>query len=82
MDSIIPIGQKNTLVEYMILSGADNRPPILDKDLCLAVDVMAALVISVSSDTSKESVGLETDIRQKDEKQSHKRQNRARNGKA
>nr|GEZ60116.1 hypothetical protein [Tanacetum cinerariifolium] len=22
------LGQKNTLVEYMILSGADNRPPI------------------------------------------------------
>ncbi|GJS47982.1 hypothetical protein Tco_0598103 [Tanacetum coccineum] len=33
MDSIIPLGQKNTLAEYMILSGADNRPPILDKDL-------------------------------------------------
>ncbi|GJV81063.1 hypothetical protein Tco_1516933 [Tanacetum coccineum] len=33
MDSIIPIGQKNTLVEYMILSGVDNRPPMLDKDL-------------------------------------------------
>ncbi|GKB11459.1 hypothetical protein Tco_0845382, partial [Tanacetum coccineum] len=33
MDSMIPIGQKNTLAEYMILSGADNRPPILDKDL-------------------------------------------------
>ncbi|GJS09988.1 hypothetical protein Tco_0366784 [Tanacetum coccineum] len=33
MDSIIPIGQKNALVEYMILSGADNRPPMLDKDL-------------------------------------------------
>nr|GEU64253.1 retrovirus-related Pol polyprotein from transposon TNT 1-94 [Tanacetum cinerariifolium] len=33
MDSIIPIGQKNTLVEYMILSGADNRPPMLEKDL-------------------------------------------------
>ncbi|GJR02521.1 hypothetical protein Tco_0525505 [Tanacetum coccineum] len=33
MDSIIPLGQKNTLVEYMILSGADNRPPMLDKDL-------------------------------------------------
>ncbi|GKB89501.1 hypothetical protein Tco_0961773 [Tanacetum coccineum] len=33
MDSIIPIGQKNTLAEYMILSGADNRPPMLDKDL-------------------------------------------------
>ncbi|GJU82688.1 retrovirus-related pol polyprotein from transposon TNT 1-94 [Tanacetum coccineum] len=33
MDSIIPFGQKNTLVEYMILSGADNCPPMLDKDL-------------------------------------------------
>ncbi|GJV27305.1 hypothetical protein Tco_1383753 [Tanacetum coccineum] len=33
MDSVIPFGQKNTLVEYMILSGADNRPPMLDKDL-------------------------------------------------
>ncbi|GKC85390.1 hypothetical protein Tco_1141107 [Tanacetum coccineum] len=32
-DSIIPLGQKNTLAEYMILSGADNRPPMLDKDL-------------------------------------------------
>ncbi|GKD37546.1 hypothetical protein Tco_1257753, partial [Tanacetum coccineum] len=31
--SMIPIGQKNTLAEYMILSGADNRPPMLDKDL-------------------------------------------------
>ncbi|GKD76114.1 hypothetical protein Tco_1334396 [Tanacetum coccineum] len=30
MDSL---GQKNTLAEYMILSGADNRPPMLDKDL-------------------------------------------------
>ncbi|GJX29271.1 hypothetical protein Tco_0237350 [Tanacetum coccineum] len=33
MDSIIPLGQKNTLAEYMILSDADNRPPMLDKDL-------------------------------------------------
>ncbi|GKB45827.1 hypothetical protein Tco_0896580 [Tanacetum coccineum] len=33
MDLIIPLGQKNTLAEYMILSGADNRPPMLDKDL-------------------------------------------------
>nr|GEV51358.1 hypothetical protein [Tanacetum cinerariifolium] len=33
MDSIIPLGQKNTLAEYMILSGADNRPLMLDKDL-------------------------------------------------
>ncbi|GJY74731.1 hypothetical protein Tco_0479162 [Tanacetum coccineum] len=35
MDSIIPLGQKNTLAEYMILSGADNHPPMLDKDLPL-----------------------------------------------
>ncbi|GJV02475.1 hypothetical protein Tco_1336044 [Tanacetum coccineum] len=33
MEFIIPLGQKNTLVEYMILSGADNHPPMLDKDL-------------------------------------------------
>nr|GEU29972.1 hypothetical protein [Tanacetum cinerariifolium] len=33
MDSMIINGQKNTLVEYMILSGADNHPPMLDKDL-------------------------------------------------
>ncbi|GKB28214.1 hypothetical protein Tco_0867615 [Tanacetum coccineum] len=33
MDSMIPLGQKNTLAEYMILSDADNRPPMLDKDL-------------------------------------------------
>ncbi|GJT50036.1 hypothetical protein Tco_0976193 [Tanacetum coccineum] len=33
MDSIIPLGQKNTLAEYMILFGAENRPPMLDKDL-------------------------------------------------
>nr|GEV29714.1 hypothetical protein [Tanacetum cinerariifolium] len=33
MDSMIPTGQKNTLVEYMILSGSDNRLPMLDKPL-------------------------------------------------
>ncbi|GJX16560.1 retrovirus-related pol polyprotein from transposon TNT 1-94 [Tanacetum coccineum] len=33
MHSMIPTGQKNTLAEYMILVGADNRPPMLDKDL-------------------------------------------------
>ncbi|GKE17318.1 hypothetical protein Tco_1424895, partial [Tanacetum coccineum] len=33
MDSVIPLGQNNTLAEYMILSGANNRPPMLDKDL-------------------------------------------------
>nr|GEU48438.1 hypothetical protein [Tanacetum cinerariifolium] len=33
MDLIIPLGQKNTLAKYMILSSADNRLPMLDKDL-------------------------------------------------
>nr|GEY53267.1 hypothetical protein [Tanacetum cinerariifolium] len=33
MDSIIPLGQTNTLAEYMILFGANNHPPMLDKDL-------------------------------------------------
>ncbi|GKD52513.1 integrase, catalytic region, zinc finger, CCHC-type containing protein [Tanacetum coccineum] len=33
MDSVIPLGQKNILAAYMILSGADNRPPMLDKDM-------------------------------------------------
>nr|GEU57429.1 hypothetical protein [Tanacetum cinerariifolium] len=33
MESMISLGQKNTLAEYMIFSGADNRPPMLDKDL-------------------------------------------------
>ncbi|GKA72794.1 hypothetical protein Tco_0779010 [Tanacetum coccineum] len=33
MDSIILLRQKNTLAEYMILFGANNRPPMLDKDL-------------------------------------------------
>ncbi|GKC63465.1 hypothetical protein Tco_1096063 [Tanacetum coccineum] len=33
MDSMILNGQKNTLAEYMILSGSDNRPPMLYKDL-------------------------------------------------
>nr|GEW86677.1 hypothetical protein [Tanacetum cinerariifolium] len=33
MGSIIPLRQKNTLAEYMTLFGADNHPPMLDKDL-------------------------------------------------
>ncbi|GJV54983.1 hypothetical protein Tco_1455988 [Tanacetum coccineum] len=33
MDPMISLGQKNTLAEYMILFGADNRPPMLDKDM-------------------------------------------------
>ncbi|GKE40222.1 retrovirus-related pol polyprotein from transposon TNT 1-94 [Tanacetum coccineum] len=33
LDSMIPISQKSTLTKYMILSGANNRPPMLDKAL-------------------------------------------------
>ncbi|GKA66877.1 hypothetical protein Tco_0766685 [Tanacetum coccineum] len=33
MNPMISLGQKNTLAEYMILFGADNRPSMLDKDL-------------------------------------------------
>ncbi|GJS37277.1 hypothetical protein Tco_0535659 [Tanacetum coccineum] len=33
MNSMILIGQKNTLAEYMILFGGDNHPSMLDKDL-------------------------------------------------
>ncbi|GJY58411.1 hypothetical protein Tco_0458303 [Tanacetum coccineum] len=33
MDYNYSLGQIDTLAEYMILSGADNRPPMLDKDL-------------------------------------------------
>ncbi|GJV04021.1 retrovirus-related pol polyprotein from transposon TNT 1-94 [Tanacetum coccineum] len=33
MDSILSLGQKNTLAEYIILSDANNHPPMLDKDL-------------------------------------------------
>ncbi|GJR12951.1 retrovirus-related pol polyprotein from transposon TNT 1-94 [Tanacetum coccineum] len=35
MDPMISLGQKNTLAEYMILSDADNCPPMLDKDLMI-----------------------------------------------
>ncbi|GJT75450.1 hypothetical protein Tco_1042175 [Tanacetum coccineum] len=40
MDSMIPNGQKNTLAEYMILSSADNRPPIVAKDLWEKVQLL------------------------------------------
>nr|GEY35442.1 hypothetical protein [Tanacetum cinerariifolium] len=36
---MISLGQKNTLAEYMILSGADNRPPMLDKDLKVSINM-------------------------------------------
>nr|GEV83692.1 hypothetical protein [Tanacetum cinerariifolium] len=40
---MISLGQKNTLAEYMILSGADNRPPMLDKDLVIRTKKYAKL---------------------------------------
>ncbi|GJV70439.1 reverse transcriptase domain-containing protein [Tanacetum coccineum] len=50
MDSIIPLGQKNTLADYMILSGADNRPPMLDKDLYYSWKSFAVPVFSLGDD--------------------------------
>nr|GEY01037.1 retrovirus-related Pol polyprotein from transposon TNT 1-94 [Tanacetum cinerariifolium] len=47
MDSMISIGQKNTLVKYMILSGADNCPPMLDKGLKLISFVKVYHLISI-----------------------------------
>ncbi|GKE66009.1 hypothetical protein Tco_1520170, partial [Tanacetum coccineum] len=52
MDSIISLGQKNTLAEYMILSGADNRPPMLDKDLYDTTSLQHLSVFLQQSSTS------------------------------
>ncbi|GJX77903.1 hypothetical protein Tco_0324714 [Tanacetum coccineum] len=66
MDSMIPIGQKNTLVEYMILSGADNRPPMLDKDLTKKyVELSATEKIQADYDLKATNIilqGLPSDI--------------------
>ncbi|GJZ28764.1 hypothetical protein Tco_0573411 [Tanacetum coccineum] len=56
MDSMIPLGQKNTLAEYMILSGADNRPPMLDKDLC------EKMIDSQMDDMIKEKLALKEQV--------------------
>ncbi|GJX50142.1 hypothetical protein Tco_0276987 [Tanacetum coccineum] len=50
MDPMISLGQKNTLAEYMILSGADNRPPMLDKDLYDSWKSFVVLVFSPGDD--------------------------------
>ncbi|GKC32514.1 hypothetical protein Tco_1039808 [Tanacetum coccineum] len=69
MDSIILLGQKNTLGEYLILSDADNRPPILDKDLVTRtkkyVELIAAKKIQADCDMKASNIilqGLPTDI--------------------
>ncbi|GJV23930.1 integrase, catalytic region, zinc finger, CCHC-type containing protein [Tanacetum coccineum] len=66
MDSMIPLGQKNTLAEYMILSGADNRPPMLDKDLTKKyVELFATEKIQADCDMKATNIilqGLPIDI--------------------
>nr|GEW84169.1 hypothetical protein [Tanacetum cinerariifolium] len=69
MDSMIPIGQKNTLAEYMILSGADNRPPMMEKDLVTKtkkyVELFATEKIQVDCDLKAINIilqGLPSDI--------------------
>ncbi|GJY81039.1 hypothetical protein Tco_0493790 [Tanacetum coccineum] len=69
MDSMIPIGQNNTLAEYMILSGVDNCPPMLDKDLVTRtkkyVELSATEKIQVDYDLKANNIilqGLPSDI--------------------
>ncbi|GJY12992.1 hypothetical protein Tco_0382301 [Tanacetum coccineum] len=66
MDSMILNGQKNTLAEYMILSGADNHPPMLDKDLTKKyVELSATEKIQVDCDLKAANIilqGLPSDI--------------------
>ncbi|GKC16741.1 hypothetical protein Tco_1013523 [Tanacetum coccineum] len=66
MDSIILIGQKNMLAEYMILFGADNRPPMFDKDLIkVYAELSAAEKIQADCDMKATNIilqGLPTDI--------------------
>ncbi|GJZ19851.1 hypothetical protein Tco_0556441 [Tanacetum coccineum] len=66
MDSMIPLGQKNTLAEYMILSDAENRPPMLDKDLTKKyVELSAAEKIQADCDMKAINIilqGLPADI--------------------
>ncbi|GJX96496.1 integrase, catalytic region, zinc finger, CCHC-type containing protein [Tanacetum coccineum] len=60
MDSIIPLGQKNTLAEYTILSRADNRPPMLDKDLLKKyAELLAAEKIQADCDRKATNIILQ-----------------------
>ncbi|GJT36157.1 hypothetical protein Tco_0926576 [Tanacetum coccineum] len=60
MDSMIPVGQKNTLAEYMILFGADNRPPMLDKDLTKKyVELSATKKIQADCDLNATNIILQ-----------------------
>nr|GEV15958.1 hypothetical protein [Tanacetum cinerariifolium] len=57
MDSIIPLGQNNTLAEYMILSDADNRPPMLDKDLTKKY-VELSVVEKIQADCDMKAINI------------------------
>ncbi|GJX60689.1 hypothetical protein Tco_0292079 [Tanacetum coccineum] len=63
---MISLGQKNTLAEYMILSGADNCPPMLDKDLTKKyAELSAAKKIQADCDMKATNIilqGLPADI--------------------
>nr|GEY60071.1 hypothetical protein [Tanacetum cinerariifolium] len=60
MDLMIPIGQRNTLAEYMTLSGADNRPPMLDKDLATRTKKYAKLFVTekIQADCDIEAINI------------------------
>ncbi|GJW60689.1 retrovirus-related pol polyprotein from transposon TNT 1-94 [Tanacetum coccineum] len=66
MDSMITTGQKNTIAEYMILSGANNRRPMLDKDLTKKyAELSPAKKIQADCDMKAINIilqGLPTDI--------------------
>ncbi|GJR82302.1 hypothetical protein Tco_0153087 [Tanacetum coccineum] len=66
LKTIIPLRQKNTLAEYMILSGTENRPPMLDKDLTKKyAELSAAEKIQPDCDMKATNIilqGLPTDI--------------------
>nr|GEV29675.1 hypothetical protein [Tanacetum cinerariifolium] len=60
MELMISLRQKITLVEYMILSGADNRPPMLDKDLTKKyVELSAAEKIQADCDIKATNITLQ-----------------------
>nr|GEV78791.1 hypothetical protein [Tanacetum cinerariifolium] len=64
MDSIIPIGQKNTLAEYMILSCADSCPPMLDKDLTKKhVELSATKKIQADCDLKATNISLQVNTK-------------------
>nr|GEV45592.1 ribonuclease H-like domain-containing protein [Tanacetum cinerariifolium] len=60
MDSIILIGQKNSLAEYMILSGAEYSLPMLEKDLTKKyVELSAIEKIQADCDLKATSIILQ-----------------------